>query len=382
MTNQATTLPAKVTEIIAASGINDLTKVQAISSNYAPLFERIGAQNAILAKLEKGNAEHAAQAKRVRIDVSKIVGDATRQKKADKEGLLAETRLIDSLYNTVESMARLTQSEAEPIETYFEVQEKIRIDNLRIERQGECEAFAEFVPKIDLGVLSEQDYATVLTGAKVQMQDKIERMQAELEAEKQREAARIEAEQKAIEEAERAKAAAKEAADKEKAQREKELAEAKAEADKAKAAAEKARKEKEDADAAAEKERQRIEAERAKERAAAKAKQEAAEKEANEAREKLRQKEAAEKAAAEKAEKEAADKAAAEAKELADKIAAEQAAAKAPDKEKLVAFSKEVNALYAKLPEMSTPEGLAAAEKAKVLIAKLEAYVIDFAEKL
>lgn len=176
-------LPAKITQVVKESNITDLTKAEAIAINYGPFMKEVNEQIKALKSLEKGNKEDVEKAKRIRIDLGKICSRASEQKKKDKDVLLLETRFIDSLYNTVNGAARLTQEEAKEIELHFENLEVERIEKLQKEREEELQKLeVEAIPDF-LGVMEAEVWSNYLAGAKANLEAK---KKAEKEAEDKR----------------------------------------------------------------------------------------------------------------------------------------------------------------------------------------------------
>jgi len=175
-------------EVIQQSNVSDLSKAEQIALNYAPMFEMVNEQTAILKTLEKGNKDHVAQAKRIRIDLGKIASSAEKQKKTDKDQILLEGRFIDALFNTVNGAARLTQNEAKEIEDYFEVQEQLRIEKLKAERWETIQNFTEFMPS-GIESMTDEVFEAFKNGLEAQHNAKIE-------AERKAEEDRIEREKK------------------------------------------------------------------------------------------------------------------------------------------------------------------------------------------
>lgn len=362
MVKSETLLIEPFTETIQKSGL-ELTKAEKYALGYAPLMREVTEQAAILKPLDKTKPEDAAKAKRVSLDLGKICSRLTDKKKADKEVLLIETRLIDGLFNVTESTARLTQKDADEIVDYLAKIERERLAALADVRRAELESFGADTSYLPLEIMCDEQYERCLESAKLAFearriaaekaeQERIEaeRLEAErIEKERLAEIERLENERK---EAERVKA--------ELAEREKELAK-----ERELAAAEQKRR---DAELAKEREAARIEQERiAKENEAKLAEQKRlaqieADKQAallaeqRKAAELERQKQQAElerqKAESEKLQKELQAKKDAEAKELEAKRLAQLA----PDKEK-------INALYKSLKAFTIPEFASAEAK-------------------
>lgn len=142
------------------------------------------------------NTSKTAKALRLKIKDNRTKGIAVWHK-TTKEVFLRAGQFIDAVKRQEEAVNVRMEEALEEIEKYAEIQEKLRIDNLRTERISLVEDVKEFIPiSIDLGIISEDDFNNLLNGAKLQLQAKIE-------AEKRAEQERLEAERKRKEEAER-----------------------------------------------------------------------------------------------------------------------------------------------------------------------------------
>ncbi len=299
----------------------------------------------------------------------------THRHKELKENILVEGRKIDAGKN--ELLAVL-----EPLELRLKDQEEfIERETARIQAEKREARMAEITPfltaplAVDLGVVSDSDYAGMLADAKDAHAAKLAREQKEKEEaaakakEEAEERARVIAENIRLKEenakkeaeamAERVKAESDRKAAESAAQKEREAAEAerarlaKQVEDERKAAEAKAAKIKADADAAAAKERARVAAEQEAERQRVAHERHTAELKARKEREAIEAKARADREAAEakaRKEREAREKIeaeiaairAAESKLHAENSAREKAAALAPKKEKFEAFAKEV----------------------------------------
>lgn len=267
--------------------------------------------------------------------------------KTTKDFFLKGGQFVDSIKRMEVAVNQRMEESLEQIEKHFEIQEAKRKETLKTERISELELYQEFVPMgISFGEISDEEYAKVKNGAKLQYEAKIE---AERKAEEERiEAEKVAAELAETERIEKEKAIEAQRLENERLKKEAEAREIeikkeleKAEAER-KAIEDKAKKEREKADKAAklevekqakiqaEKEAQakkeREEADKAAKLEAAKQSKIQAEKDA----EIKKQREAKEKLEAElKAKKDAEEKAVLEAKKEAEKLA------KAPIKNQL-----------------------------------------------
>ena len=186
-------LPVKLRESISSSGV-ELSKAEAIASNYAPFMNEVAAFSKALKGLEKGNAEHVAQAKAIRIALSGVCSRAEKQKQHDKAQIIVEQRFIDSLYNTSEGYARLTQADAKELETHFEKIEADRIRKQDEERMAKETLVREYrleqlkpfegVEPLEIATMSEEIWTNYLLGVKVGYKHRKEAQAAQEEAER------------------------------------------------------------------------------------------------------------------------------------------------------------------------------------------------------
>jgi len=128
--------------------------------------------------------------------------------KVNKEFYLRGGQFIDAIKNKEVEVNERMENALEENEKFFERQESERIEKLRQDRILECTPLSDFIPfGIDLGTLTDEGYNSILNGAKMQHESKIE---ADKKAESERlEKERIEQERIAEEkrvEAERVEA--------------------------------------------------------------------------------------------------------------------------------------------------------------------------------
>jgi hypothetical protein len=320
----------QLVKVINESGL-DKTKAQVLLENFSNYFEIAAdwenkAKTLVVTSIEQRAEMKMAREGRLFLKEKRVAVEKTR--KALKENALREGQTIDAIAKILTNLILPIEEDLENKEKFAEIQEANRIAALKEEREKELMPYAEYVPfGIDLSI-PEEEYQKILSGAKLQLQAKID---AEKKAEEERiarEKAEAEERERIKKENERLKAEAE--------AKEKQMAKERAEAEKQRAELEeKARKEREQAEAKI------------------KAEQEAARK-------------AAEKAAAEKAKLEAELKAKRDAEIKAQKEAEAKAeaerkakaeAAKAPDKQKLTVWVESLS-----LPELilTTSTGKAA----------------------
>lgn len=174
MKDEIIVIPVELNELAKNSQIKDLTKAEKIAMSFAPSMNEVNEQVQLFKKLKKGNVEDVVKAKRIRLDLGKICSKAGDIKKANKEVVSLEVKLIDSLYNAVNTTARLAQEEVKEIENHFVKIEAEKLEKTRLERIDKLEPYKEYVPfGVDLSILSDEDFEKVFTGSKMQFDAKV-----------------------------------------------------------------------------------------------------------------------------------------------------------------------------------------------------------------
>lgn len=330
----------ELVKVVETSGVEAQTATT-LKEKFLPFFEQAEEwkrKAEALVVTDASQVHDMKMARTARLALKEIRVNADKTRKELKEDSLRYGKAVQGVYNVIEYLIAPIEKHLQEQEDFVAIAEAKRKAELKASREMELQPFAEFVPfGLNLGEMSEEDYAKTLNGAKLQSQAKIE-------AEQKAEAERIAKEKAEAEERERIKI-------------ENEKLKAEAEAKEKQLAEERAK---------AEAERKAIEEKARKEKAAADAKLKA-EKEANE---KLQAEIRAKAEAEEKAKREAEAKAQAEmkAKELADKKAKA-----APDKAKLNDFAKMLDELA--LPELKSEEANKVLTDAKTLLAKVSTFI-------
>lgn len=298
-----------------------------------------------------------------RLALREIRVNADKERKRLKEDSTRRGKAIDGIANVLKALIEPIEAHLLEQETFAERAEEARRDALRDARTEALRAYgSDPAAFVNLGAMAEETWELTIDNARTAHEAKIE-------AAKQAEIVRLEAERIAAErrKAEREAAAKAEAerVERERAQAEEnarlkveaEEREKAAKAEREAAAAERARIENE-----ARVEREKVEAEARAAKAASDAETRKAREEADRA--------AAELAAAKKVEE---DRKAEEAARLAAAEVAKKAAEIAPDREKLAAFASTLRALT--IPTLTTERGQAAGAKVAEQIAKMAAWV-------
>ena len=288
----------EITQVIKQSEVEEST-AKSLEENFIPFFQQAKEWSEKAKELivtDVSQKEEMKMAREARLALKEIRINADKKRKELKQDSIRYGRAVQGVYNVIEYLVVPIEKHLLDQEKFAEKQEAERIAALKAERENELEPFSEFVPfGVDLGGMSDDDYAKLFNGCRLQYR------------------AKIEAEQKA--EAERI---AKEKADAEEAER---IAK---ENERLRIEAEKREKE-------IQQERQRIEAER-----------KLAEGKAAKEREIQEQKLKAEREEKERLEAEIKAKEEAEEKTRIEKEEAKRKAAAAPDKEKLLSFAKQL----------------------------------------
>lgn len=338
MTTQTQVLDQnQLVQIIKDSGL-EKTKAQVLLDNFTSYFELAADWKRKADTLQVINVDQVAEMKMARegrLFLQKKRTDVERTRKELKESALREGQTIDAIAKILTNLIIPIEKDLEAKEKFREIQEAKRKAELKALRESELQPYSEFVSFnfIDLGSMDETNYHTLLSGAKLSMQNKIE------------------ADQKA--EAER-------------------LAKIKAEEEERKRIhAENERLKKE-----AEAKEKQLEIERAEAKKQLEIAQEKAKKEA-EAKEKLQNELKAKKEADDLAAKLLKQK---EEAELKAKQLAEKKAAAAPDKEKLIQFARTIQAL--ELPVLKTEDANKILDNATELLFKVSTYLTTNANKL
>lgn len=306
-------------------------------------------------------------ARESRLALREIRVNAEKARKRLKEDSVRRGKAIDGIANVLKALIEPIEAHLLEQETFAERAEEARRDALRAARAEALTAYgADPSAFVDLGAMAEETWTLTIENARGAHEAKIEaakqaeaiRLEAERIATEKREAERVAAVKAEAERVERERAQAEENA---RLKLEAEEREKAAQIEREAAAAEKARIE-----AAAAAEKAQLEAE-------ARAAREAAEAETRKAKE-AADRAASELAAAKRAEREREE---ARAKAEADRLAAEEEARKqaalAPDREKLAAFAAQVRALA--IPTLTTERGQAARAKVVEQIAKMAAWI-------
>jgi len=310
--NMSATDKLKVIDVIESAGVEP--SIQAtLKARFLPFFEQAEQWKAKAEMLVVTNANQTREmkmAREARLALRAIRVEADKTRKALKEDSLRYGRAVQGVYNVIEYIIKPIEEHLQAQEDFVKIQEAKRREELNDARIDELAAWVDFAWPVSFsstpyGDMSEGEWSVYLQAAK-DAKEAYEQAEAERIA---REKAEAEERERIRRENERLRAEA--------AERERQIAEERRKLE------EQARKEREAAQAAL----------RAEQEARAKAEAEA--REAKEGEERKRK----------------------EAEEQARKLAA------APDREKLTAWAAKIENTMYELPECSTKEAKAVAQK-------------------
>lgn len=279
------------------------------------------------------DVEMMARAREARLMLKKIRVDAERIRKELKEESLLKGRAIDGVANIIKYLVIPVENRLEQEEKFIQLQEEKRLQDLADDRTKQLIQYEVDTTVYDLKLMQEEAFQTLLESSKIVYEKRQEELRKEEEA-------RIEREKKEREEQERIRLE-NEKLKAEALKREQELAKERAKQE------EKAKKEREAMELKMKKER--------------------------EAREKIERELKAKKEAELRAKQEAEKKEKEEQKRL-------KAMQLAPDKDKLRVLAGEL--LKIEYPELQTDEGKKILEDVKVLMKKVNVYIVENIDRL
>jgi hypothetical protein len=177
--------PDQLDEVIKSSGL-EIQEGEQIKQSFLPFLVQL---SDIQEQSTKINFEHPADidekiARELRLKTVKIRTGASDLKDSRKKIHLLKGNLEQASYNLIAASCKLAEETFTQVEKAREIAEAKRKAELKAQREIEAQPYAEYLPfGIDLGQLDEAGYNNLLTGAKMQLQAKID---AELKAEQKR----------------------------------------------------------------------------------------------------------------------------------------------------------------------------------------------------
>jgi colicin import membrane protein len=162
----------KATELIG-----NLPQLKAERDVLAKQYDEI-----VLLDIEEPTTAFKAKELRLRIRDNRTKGIGPWHKNA-KDYFLNGGRFVDAINRMEVAINERMEENLELIEKHQELKELKRREDLKALRLGELKEYMEFVPNVDLGQISDEEYTKVFNGAKMQFEFKI---QEELKAEEAR----------------------------------------------------------------------------------------------------------------------------------------------------------------------------------------------------
>lgn len=129
--------------------------------------------------------EEMAQAREARRALVRIRTEADRTRKLLKEDSLRYGKAVQGLYNLVEYLVVPIEEHLERQEKFVELEEKRMKAELKAKREMDAQPYREFIPYIDFGNITDEDFDKLINGAKLQMQAKLD-AEAKVKAERER----------------------------------------------------------------------------------------------------------------------------------------------------------------------------------------------------
>jgi len=168
--------------------------LQQLSEGFAPYFKEAESLLQTAGSIKVDNEQDVTQmakARETRIALVKVRTGANKKREELKADALRYGNAVQGMFNILKMAIEPTEERLEQEERYAEIKKTERQLNLRIDRMEELSPYAMFAPTgIDLGLLEDEQYQKILTGARLQYE-------ADVKAKREAEAKRIEEENKA-----------------------------------------------------------------------------------------------------------------------------------------------------------------------------------------
>lgn len=173
----------ELTVVIQQSGVEQSTALT-LQTSFMPFFQQAKewdekAKSLVVTDVSQVREMKMAREARLALRDIRINADKTR--KSLKEDSLRYGKAVQGVYNVIDYLIAPIEKHLEDQEKFAERLEAKRKADLKEQRDTELLPYLAFVPyQIDLGELGEEAWATVLNGAKLQYQAKIQQdIQAE-----------------------------------------------------------------------------------------------------------------------------------------------------------------------------------------------------------
>ncbi|MES2428280.1 MAG: hypothetical protein V4560_14970 [Bacteroidota bacterium] len=174
-------LPEELTTIVVNSGID---KAEQYAATFAPFMIAVKEFSNKAESLNKDQPGllDAQIARQIRLAMVKNRSAADQAKDARKAGLLAESNLIQNLFNVVVNTSKLVEADLTAIEKHAELKEQDRQSAIKAERSLALAPYLSDPNIYPLGTMSEDAFETLLTGSRLALEQKqLAEQEAELE---------------------------------------------------------------------------------------------------------------------------------------------------------------------------------------------------------
>lgn len=172
--------------IIKQYDITDPALTERIVGNFSPYLAEIEELGEELKTLTLGNENDIEAARKLSRRFSTVCSNLEKQKKADKADVLLVGRLIDGVFNTIESIARIKQKQAKDIADYFDNLEKAKLEQIAADRRKQLAAYEGLEP-MGFEKMPEDIWENYMAGVKLAYEKrKADEKTKEIEAAKQK----------------------------------------------------------------------------------------------------------------------------------------------------------------------------------------------------
>jgi len=163
------------------------TESEQIKQSYLPFFVEIEEIKKEAKKIDFENPTLLDEkiAKDLRLRMMRVRTGSEKVKEDRKKVHALKANVEQAAWNLIKTGCLLEENNFEQVEKKREIAEKLRKENLKNFRTEQLQSYLEFVPivHLNLGEMSDEDFEKLLSGAKLQLEAKIE---AEKKAEQER----------------------------------------------------------------------------------------------------------------------------------------------------------------------------------------------------
>lgn len=157
------------------------SKAQQIKATFEPMAEMLSqfeeAYNEITQEAQLGiTSEVTAKAKRLRLDIGKVRIETGKRKDKAKEYLKLEDKAIMGVHNILVYAVKEKEDKLKEIETYFETQERLRLEALQAERAERLSKYVEDANERDLAKFADDEFEALFQMKKREHEEHLEAM--------------------------------------------------------------------------------------------------------------------------------------------------------------------------------------------------------------